>query len=99
MQDVFSKYQMIQFLEWYDSKNEDDCHRLFSEEFDEWVAIEETKPTVHTSKMTSHERHQISMFEEIETALSQRPFDNSELDFILKAIKNSKSFVVVFGRE
>ena len=47
--------------------------------------------------MTSEERHQIAMFDKIEKALSERPFDDKELDFILKAIKNSRSYVVVFS--
>jgi len=48
-------------------------------------------------KMTSNERHQLSMFDKIEKALSKKPFSNKELDFLLKAITHSQSYVTVFS--
>ena len=46
--------------------------------------------------MNKNEKWQMAMFDKIELELSKRPFSNDELIFILKAIRNSKSYVVVF---
>ena len=33
----FNKADMIDFIKWYDAKDEADCHRTFEEEFNEWL--------------------------------------------------------------
>jgi len=47
--------------------------------------------------MTSEKRHQLVLFDKIEKELSKKPFSNEELEFILKVVKNSRSFVAVFS--
>ena len=48
--------------------------------------------------MTSNQRHQLLLFDKIEKELSRKPFSNEELEFILKAVKNSHAFVIVFDK-
>ena len=94
---MYTKEQMIDFIKWYDDKKEEDCHRTFLEEFNEWNDRKLLEQMDNYDLMTSEERHQISMFDKIEKALSERPFENKELDLILKVLKNSKSYVIVLG--
>ena len=94
---MFTKENMLNFIQWYDSKDEDDCHKTFEEEFNEWNDNRILKEINECEKMTSNQRHQLSMFDKIEEALSKRPFANDELKFILKAIRNSKSYVTVLS--
>ena len=45
----------------------------------------------------SHQRHQQSLHEDINEALSKRSFDNEELELILEVIKNADSFIRVLS--
>lgn len=35
----FTAKDMIEFVKWYDSKKESDCHRTFEEELNEWMQL------------------------------------------------------------
>ena len=39
---VFGEKDMVEFVKWYDSKSESDCHRTFEEELSEWVKLQNT---------------------------------------------------------
>jgi len=47
--------------------------------------------------MTSNERHQMYLHDEIEKMLSSRSFSDDELELIYKVIKNSESFAIVLN--
>ena len=47
--------------------------------------------------MTSNERHQMCLHDEIEKMLSSRSFSDDELELIYKVIKNSESFAIVLN--
>lgn len=36
----YTKEDMLNFARWYDSKEENNCHRTWQEELDEWIEIE-----------------------------------------------------------
>lgn len=36
---VYSRQDMIKFVEYYDGKNENNCHRTFDEELEEWEEL------------------------------------------------------------
>lgn len=51
--------------------------------------------SVSNSPMTSHERHQMHLHDEIEEMLSSKSYTTEELELIHKVIKNSDNFIAV----
>ena len=50
---------------------------------------------VSNSPITSEQRHQMVLHEEIEAMLSSKSYSTEELEFIHKVIKNSNNFIAV----
>lgn len=75
-----------------------ECIEEYTNQFREECENPNANAEEEIEVMTSNQRHQLVLFDKIENELSRRPFSNEELEFILKAVKNSQAFVIVFDK-